>query len=255
MKLSVIIPCYNAEKTVADTLNSLVAQVWDGDWEVIVANNGSTDQTCRVVESFKGKIRNLRIVDASARQGTSFAVNTGVEAAVGDSVVFCDADDVPAPGWLAAMGAALEQHTFVACRMDYIDLNDPLVVSVRKFQTDRLSKIDYPPYLYHAGGSTLGVRRSVFLNLGGYDTELIYLHDTDFCFKAQLSGHPLFFAKDAVNHIRLRSDINLVFRQARTWAAYNVLLAKRYGKQAASPPGCWRPRRRVVGGVCSLTRG
>lgn len=240
MQISVIVPCYNAEKTLGETLSSLAEQVWDREWEVIIANNRSTDQSLKVAESFSNKIRNLRIVDASARQGTPCAINKGVEVALGDSVVFCDADDVPAPGWLAAMGAALEQHTFVACRMEYYKLNDRQVVDDRKFQAEGLERIDYPPYLYHAGGSTLGVRKSVFLNLGGYDPDLIYLHDTDFCFKTQLAGHSLFFVKDAVNQIRLRGDLTSVFRQARNWAVYNVLLSKRYCNHGVPAPNRWR---------------
>lgn len=241
MKLSVIVPCYNAEKTLGDTLASLAAQVCDAEWEVIVADNRSTDQSLKVAESFKSKIPNLRIVDASARQGTPCAINTGVEAARGESVVFCDADDVPAPGWLAAMGEALKQHTFVACRMDYEKLNNRQVVDAHgKFQTEGLDKLQYPPYLYHAGGGTLGVKRSVFLDVGGYDPDLIYLHDTDFCLKVQLAGHALVFVKEAVNHIRFRSDLTAVLRQARNWAEYNVLLSKRYRDHGPPAPDRWR---------------
>ena len=241
MKLSVIVPCYNAEKTLGDVLASLAAQVWQSDWEVIVADNRSTDRSLQVAESFRDKIRNLKIVDACSRQGTPCAINAGVAAARGDSVVFCDADDVPAPGWLAAMAEALQRHSFVACRIDYEKLNDQSVVDAHgKFQTQKLGKLDYPPYLYHAGGGTLGVRRSVFLDVGGYDPELVYLHDTDFCLKAQLAGHTLFFVEDAVMHVRFRSDLRAVLRQALNWAEYNMLLSKRYRNHGEPAPERWR---------------
>ena len=81
MKLSVIIPCYNAAETIAEQLEALTRQQWDKPWEIIVANNRSTDGSMAIVERYMERLPNLRIVDASERQGQPFALNTGILAA------------------------------------------------------------------------------------------------------------------------------------------------------------------------------
>ncbi|MFA7097562.1 MAG: glycosyltransferase, partial [Gammaproteobacteria bacterium] len=65
VKLSVIIPCLNAERTIGEQLAALAGQRWPERWEVIVADNGSTDGTLAVVRSFADRLPGLRVVDAS----------------------------------------------------------------------------------------------------------------------------------------------------------------------------------------------
>lgn len=229
MKLSVIVPCYNAEATLADTLAALGRQDWNQPWEVLVADNRSSDGSRAVVKRFHGLLPNLRLIDAFERQGQPFAINTGVQAARGESVAFCDADDEVGDGWLAAMGEALEQHRFVAARVDIEKLNSGWILQSRgNNQKNGLQPYRYPPFLAHAGGGTIGVRRQIFLDLNGFDELLPYLHDTDFCWRAQLAGHALHFVPEAVMHVRFRGNLRTLYRQARNYAEYNVLLYKRY---------------------------
>ncbi|MES1211451.1 MAG: glycosyltransferase family 2 protein, partial [Acidobacteriota bacterium] len=126
-KLSVIIACLNAASTLRDQLDGLAGQTWSGDWErdweVIVADNGSTDGSQALVESYRGRIPGLRVVDASDRKGQAHARNVGSVHATGDALLFVDADDQVAPGWLEALAAALSRHAFVACRYDNQALN------------------------------------------------------------------------------------------------------------------------------------
>lgn len=242
MKLSVVIPCYNAVDTLGVQLEALANQCWSKPWEVIVVDNRSTDGSRQIAERYKGRLPNLRIVDASAGQGTQFAMNVAVEAATGEAIAVCDADDEVAPGWVAAMGEALSRHDFVACSVDIEKLNPPWVTSGRVHpQRDGLQKALYPPYLLHAGGGTLGVKRSLYIMVGGYDEALTYLHDTDFCFKLQRAGVQLHFVPDAVVHVRLRHTLGGVYHQARCWAVYKVGVYKKYqGATEIESPPSWK---------------
>lgn len=238
MKLSVVMPCYNAAGVIGHQLEAIAQQSWSDDWEVIVADNGSTDGSKEVVARYEGRIPNIRVVDASALRGAGHARNIGVQAATGDAVVFCDADDEVAPGWLAAMGRALSEYDFVACRADTETLNPDWTQIHNRFQYDSLGKLDWYPYLPHAGGSSLGIKRAVYEAVGGFDQNLRYCQDTDFCCKVQLSGVALHFVPDAVIQVRYRTTYGGLYRQARNWAQMSVLLFKRY--RVRRNRGLWR---------------
>lgn len=146
MKLSVIICCYNAGKTLAETLEGFIGQEWSEPWEIIVSNNRSTDNSMQVLEQFVERLPNLRVVDAAQRLGKPYAANVGVEHALGEFIAFCDADDVVAPGWVAAMGNALAKYDFVAARMESEKLNVDWVYQSRgRPQSNGLQIYHYPP--------------------------------------------------------------------------------------------------------------
>lgn len=238
MKLSVVIPCYNAEGVIGHQLEALTRQSWSGPWEVIVADNGSTDGSMRVVAQYAGRIMNIRAVDAAGRRGAGYARNIGVQASTGDAVVFCDADDEVAPGWLTAMGTALSKFDFVACGLDDAKLNPYWAKIHNNFQLHNLLKLEWYPFFTYAGSGSLGVKRDLFEKVGGFDERLQYCEDTDFCCRVQLSGVMLYPAPDAVIHIRSRASIFGLFRQARNWGKGSVLIFKRY--RVRQDRGLWR---------------
>jgi glycosyltransferase involved in cell wall biosynthesis len=236
MKLSVVIPCFNAAATLPAQLTALSAQQWDGNWEVIVADNGSDDESRNIVAKYHGRVPGLRVVDASARRGAAHARNRGVRESEGDLIAFCDADDQVGAGWVAAIAVALARDCFVASRMDYAKLNGHLVGrGLSRSQEQGLQRISYPPYWLHSGGSGLGVRRAVHEQVGGFDESLPFLEDTDYCFRVQRAGYPLVFVATACIHVRIRHDSRALFNQARHWAQYNVLMNRRYGRGDAIP--------------------
>ena len=231
MELSVIIPCLNAAGTIGVQLDALVNQQWKQPWEIVVADNGSTDDSREIIESYRERLPNLRIVDASAHRGQPYALNCGAAAATGVALAFCDADDEIAPGWVAAMGEALRVYDFVACRIDFKKLNPLWVQPIfqrHAQQEGRLLKASFPPYLWHAGGGTLGVKKPLYEAVGGFDEALPYHHDTDFCFKVQLQGVELHFVSEAVLHVRCRDTLRGLLRQACHWGEYSVLVYKMY---------------------------
>lgn len=227
MKLSVIVPCLNAANTLGVQLNALANQDWSEPWEVIVADNGSTDGTLEIVRQFQNRLPELRVVDASQRKGSAYARNKGAEAAKGEWLAFCDADDVVAPGWVGAMGKALQEHDFVASRFKDGAANDGRRAR-RVPQQNGLQEYNYPRYLPHSAGSGLGVRAALHRTVGGFDESFLRLQDTDYCWRIQLMGIKLHFAPQAVIHYRLRASSREALQQAFQWGEYNVRLYAKY---------------------------
>jgi GT2 family glycosyltransferase len=227
--LSVVIPCLDAEATLAGQLAALAGQRYEGEWEVIVADNGSRDGSRAVVEGFRSRLPRLRLAEAGDRRGRAHARNAGAAAASGEALLFLDADDEAASGYLSAMGAALAEHDFVACRYDSDALNPEWARGTHSNpQRDGVARYDYPDYLPHAGGGGLGVRRAAHEAVGGFDESMPALEDTDYCWRLQRAGHALVFVPDAVVRIRHRHDLPGMFRQGLRTGRYNVLIYRKY---------------------------
>lgn len=229
MKLSVIIPYRNSADTIGEQLDALANQGWFGEWEVILADNGSTDRSNEVIERFRDRLPELRIIDASALRGAGYARNIGAKVATGEALLFCDSDDKVGDGWIEAMAEALSFYDFVAGAFEGKRLNRPSQLTFRKVpQTEGLQKYDYPDFLPHAGGGNLGVKRLVHEAVGGFDESMLRLMDTDYCWRIQLAGTQLHFVPEAILHMRVRGSITSSIIQAWLWGRYNVLMYKKY---------------------------
>lgn len=234
MRLSVVIPYFRAAGTIGAQLEALSEQSMSDSWEVVISDNESSDELDRIIRTFLDRLPNLRVVDASDRRGEAHARNVGVESARGEVIAFCDADDEVGQGWLAAMNDALLIHDFVACRLDPRKLNPPWVQRLFENHPQQwdLNTAPFPPYFRHAGGGTLGFKRSVYESVGGFDESWPVLTDTDFCFRARLAGIELHFVPKAVIHLRSRTTLRGLFMQSRAFAEHRIRLYRRY-----RPPG------------------
>lgn len=203
-EVSVVIPCYNAAAVIGEQLKALSAQVGAPRFEVIVADNGSADDLSAVCRSFEDQLA-LRIVDASAMRGAAFARNMGVKQARAGIVIFCDADDVVSPEWVAAMSAPLAADDCVVSGSLLGWDGDP------DFLLQGHEGIDDGPYrkgstFPFAPSGNSGYRRATYVSLGG--TELGYrggCEDVDLAWRAQERGLPLVFVPEALIYYRQRS--------------------------------------------------
>lgn len=105
---SIIVPAFNVETTICETLDALLVQTCT-NFEIIIVDDGSTDDTSRLANEFARDAPRVRVV-RQANRGLAGARNTGIAASRGDIIGFCDADDVWEPEKLAAHVAHLEAN-------------------------------------------------------------------------------------------------------------------------------------------------
>lgn len=110
MRFSVVIPCYNGEKHIHISVESVLAQSFE-DFEIVVVNDGSKDGTSAAVRALAGKDQKgrVRLVERE-NGGVSAARNTGIKESRGDYVCFLDSDDQWLPEHLAALSEAIDRH-------------------------------------------------------------------------------------------------------------------------------------------------
>lgn len=221
--LTVIIPAFNVEATIATQLEALAKQEYSEPWEVIVSDNGSTDRTREIVQQYQKILPNLRLVDASACRGAGYARNFAASQAQGDYLVFCDADDEVAPGWLMAMATSLANYDFVCGHRDHRKLNADNHLS------DPLSKIEgygllHHPYLPFAAASNLGVKRTLHETVGGFDEKFLALQDIDYCWRIQEAGTTLHETSEAIVYFRFREGVQSNYRRLWKFGYFSAFL-------------------------------
>ena len=243
--ISVVIPAFNAAATIIDQLGAIARQSQGVALEVIVADNGSSDETRKVVEKWsESECLPVRLVDASARRGPAAARNIGASSAQGDLLIFTDADDVVMPGWLLAWYAQSEQLQFGS---------GPIVSFAPGAPTpkDARDAADEPPvhmgFLPYAFGSNFAVRRGLFEALGGFPEDWRTGEDVVFSWRLQLAGVPLQFVESAAIARRTATGLRSVIAQHYAYGMSDPRMFGEFRDQGALRPGSWDVLRAYAG--------
>jgi glycosyltransferase involved in cell wall biosynthesis len=221
--VSVVMPVCNGAATIGQQLEGLAGQTYQGPWELVIADNGSRDETVVITRRWTNRIRRLSIVDAADRPGVSYARNVGCRNTDGEFLLFCDADDVVDSGWIAAMVASLQHHPIAGGRIDRTLLNDPVSTAARPGTTNSLlNSFGFLPYPLTAN---CGMRKEIWVELGGFDERYHYgSDDVAFFWRAQLAGYEVDFVPEAIVHYRLRSKIPDMAHQYYTYGKTHTML-------------------------------
>lgn len=226
MKASVVIAARNAAETIGDQLAALAAQDYAEEWEVVVVDDHSIDDTPSVAQRFSNTQPLSLIASEGERGGANHARNLGVSASRGNVVALCDADDVCAPGWLSSLVDGLRRFDIVGGALDESQLNRP---HVRAWRPPR------PPgrlpvalgYLPYAVSANMAFHRAVWEDVGGFDESIARGGtEIDFCWRAQAAGYKLGYVPEAVVHYRLRPTIVGTAAQAYWYGRGDVRLAR-----------------------------
>jgi glycosyltransferase involved in cell wall biosynthesis len=224
--ISVIVPVRNGMPWLEQQLRALSEQQCDEPWEVIVADNGSTDESGLVVQEWASGPHKIRLVDASKAKGAGATRNAGVGAAQGELLAFCDADDVVQPGWLRAHVFALADADASGGVVDFWSLNGLATPFPPSYAPPpAMSQFGFLPA---AMSCNLAVRRRVFEELGGFAEDLMTGEDVDLCWRLQLSGHRYVVSTDAVIARRDRQGFRAVFSRFTAYGRCGPALYRRY---------------------------
>ncbi|MCJ0903975.1 glycosyltransferase family 2 protein [Rhodococcus sp. ARC_M6] len=225
--VSVVIPAYNAMEHIDEQLTALASQDYDGEFEVIVSDNRSTDGLAQFIANHPATdALSLQVVNASEARGGGYARNVGVAASRGDFIAFCDADDRVHPSWLTAITRAAENSDAVGGVVETTSINSAEVATWRTFTTEtQFGSNDFLPYGITC---TFGIWRAAFDVIDGFDLRYVNSgEDIDLSWRLQLAGMTLAHAPDAVVAYRLRSTYRGTWNQTR---AYGIATAQLYSR-------------------------
>jgi len=219
--ISVVIPAYNEEHSIADCLKSLTTQSYKGGIEIIVIDNASTDKTIEVTGKFPTKII------YEGRKGVTFARQAGFAAAKGEIIASTDADTVLPRNWLQIIDLAFSKDEKL------VGLGGSVLPKKgTKFEwfLSKAAMIGlYLTSLFKFGffiGSNFAVRKVAFEKIGGFDLKKISGEDVDLCVRLSKIGKVkfLFNVKAYASMRRLRNHGILRFTKhhAINWARLHI---------------------------------
>ena len=176
--ISVVIPVYNGEKTIAETIESVLNQSFS-NFEIVVINDGSQDSTLDVIASIQDP--RLKIF-SHPNAGLSASRNRGISQSSGEFIAFLDADDLWTPDKLEAQLTALQENPNAAVAYSWTDFID----ETGQFLADgshRTANGDvYADLLLFnvlQNGSNPLIRMQALINIGNFDESLPSAEDWD----------------------------------------------------------------------------
>ncbi len=204
MKVSVITPSYNSEQFINQTITSVLNQTYK-DWELIVIDDASSDNTIEIVNKFIKEHSNIRLIQNKKNSGAAISRNKGIEAAKGDFIAFLDADDLWKPQKLEKQIAFINEHQCDVCFSSYDLMNeegDPLNAQIKALQSLSYKKLLKSNYVGNLTGiynaKTLGKITSV--NLRKRQDWLIWLE------AIKKSGKPALGIQETLAIYRVRES-------------------------------------------------
>ncbi|PEB56274.1 glycosyl transferase family 2 [Bacillus pseudomycoides] len=198
-KVSVIIPVYNAEKYITQCIESLLGQTLQ-ECEFIFVNDGSKDNGCQIIESYKKKDDRIKLVNQK-NQGVSIARNTGLHVAIGEYVGFVDADDyIEKDMYEILYNSAKQSNCDVVISNFKSEMEGDKVITKYSFPVDIVLKKDYIekellPYFLKADNLNTAVNKI-------YRNNLIKENNVQFPEKVELGEDGMFnieFFSNATN--------------------------------------------------------
>jgi len=220
--ISVIIPVYNAEKYIDNLLHSLMNQDFPkNNFEIIIVNDGSTDNTCSQLLRWKMEVHNFNIISIP-NSGPGIARNKGVEIAKGEIIAFTDADCIPPLDWLKRIYEEFEKNPEICIVYGAVSSN--IRGKLLPFFISFEIKGEY------ISPSNMAIKKECFISLKGFDPSFSYLaEDWEFTYRVKKKGVKIKFCENIkVYHPHRYQKIKLGIRDAKKWWETHLLLKERH---------------------------
>lgn len=214
--MSIVVPAYNEEGHIERCLGSLKSQDYPGKIEIIVVDDGSRDQTVTIAQQHKVKVLQ------QLRSGPGAARNRGVEEASYEIIGFLDADDAVDSQWLKECLPHLKEPDVATVGCLEYPLNRSQFAELAWLEKYH-KLLALPERPNHIGSSGCLYKKTVFLELGGFNTTLLAAEDMDLCNRVREKGYDLVFIKKRLLRVLYPDNLAQYFCDQARKGGYVVL--------------------------------
>lgn len=231
--VSIVIPAYNAERTLRECLEAATTLKWHGELEVIVVNDGSTDNTFEIATSFSM----VKVINVS-HGGAARATNIGVKTAHYDIIVLLDSDAVLAKDWLEKIIPSFDDTSVAAVGGYAVTANSSIIGKIMGYDVEsRLSRA--PMDIDQLYTMNTACRRATLFEVGLFNEALMAGYDVDLGRRLKAAGWRLILRKDAVCRHYWKDRFKDYLQQQYNYAYYRTELSWRFRKSHDQITSLW----------------
>jgi len=228
--ISIVIPTFNGASRIGDCLDALLKQTAGRDVEILVVNDGSTDDTAEVVGGYSG----VRLI-TQRNAGPAAARNRGALEARGTFLLFTDDDCVPMPDWLDSMIKPFDDPEVVGARGIYRTQQKRLAARFVQIEyEDRYRLMADLDCIDFIDTYSAAFRRDRFLEMAGYDTSfpVACAEDVELSYRMSAHGWKMKFAPAAIVYHMHPSTLSRYLRKKYKFAFWRVLAVRKNPRKA-----------------------
>ncbi len=218
IKISIIIPTYNASNSLQNCLEALKKQDFSGgQYEIIVVDDGSTDSTSSIATNYCVRYHYQH------NKGPAAARNRGVEMAEGDIILFTDTDCIPDKNWVKEMVLFFQDPEIIGVKGAYRTAQRSLWAQFAQAEfNERYKLLLKNKYIDMVDTYSAGYRKDAFLSIGGFDTSFPAPNneDTDLSYRISLKGYKMIFNPNAIVWHTGHPDTLKEYMVLKFWRGY-----------------------------------
>jgi glycosyltransferase involved in cell wall biosynthesis len=221
---SVIVPTYNRADRIGYCLDALLSQDCTLPFEIIVVDDGSTDNTIELLAKFPA----VRVI-SQANAGPAAARNRGVRAAAGKIVLFTDDDCEPFPNWLTEMLKPFADPEVMATKGIYRSRQPELIARFVQLEyEDRYRLMASQPVIDFVDTYSAAFRRDQFIDIGGYDTSfpVACCEDSELSYRMSAHGWRMVFVQTAIVWHQHPTTLSRYWRRKVKFAFWRIPAVK-----------------------------
>lgn len=244
--ITIMIPAHNEEVMIEHTINYLMNNLNYEKYEVLVTDDGSTDETPAILERLHSVYDNLRVVTIKKNQGKAHAFNVGVGFARGEFILSNDADSIPEPDalWKYMSYFMGEEHANTAAVTANMDVQNRSTI-IAKSQTVEFSSIvgvikrsqvSALGNMYAYSGANTMYRRDALIDVGLFRQDRA-TEDISIAWDHQLNGWTTVFSPDILFYMNVPENLDALYHQRKRWAKGGTEVLLTNFKRVVSHPG------------------
>jgi GT2 family glycosyltransferase len=229
--ISIVVPTFNGASRIGNCLAELQLQTKGHDAEILVVNDGSTDQTAGIVRQYP----NVRLI-TQANAGPAAARNHGASEASGAILLFTDDDCVPGPGWLASMLEPFDDMQVVGAKGTYRTRQKNIVARFVQIEyEDRYRLMNKFRYIDFVDTYSAAFRRDRFLEMEGYDSSfpVACAEDIELSYRMSARGWKMKFVPEATVYHTHPHTLWGYLKKKYKFAFWRVLAVRKNPSKAA----------------------
>jgi cellulose synthase/poly-beta-1,6-N-acetylglucosamine synthase-like glycosyltransferase len=236
--VSILIPAHNEEKVIAALLQKLTETTYPKNkLEVLAIDDASSDTTGLIADEYSKKYTLIKVLHRDAKvggKGKPAALNAALKQATGEIIVCFDADYTPHPDVVRKIVEKFSDPKVGAVQGRPVVLNEPQNMVTRLIALERIGGYrvdqqarDLLSLIPQFGGTVAGFRRSLFMDLGGFDESML-TEDTDLTFLIALEGYKIRYAGEAECYEEAVASWKTYWHQRQRWAKGHMQVCIKY---------------------------